>query len=137
MAITNLNLYLNFNGTAAKAIELYERALDAKVEFIQRFGEVPGMPSPAEHKDRVLHALLRIGAGQIMISDTPPGETISGEGNSYVCLHVEDVADATARFDALAAGGRITMPLQETFFALRFGLLVDAFGTRWMFHCSK
>lgn len=137
MAITRLNLYLNFDGTAGQAIELYERVLGAKVEFVQRFGEVAGMPTPPEHKDRVMHALLRIGEGVIMISDTPPGETVSGTGNSYVCLHLEDIADATARFDALSAGGTIQVPLQETFFAVRFGLVTDSYGTRWMFHCSK
>jgi len=136
MAILSINPYLNFDGTAAKAIELYERALGAKVEFIQRFGEVPDMPCPPELKDRVMHAQLRIGESHLMISDTPPGDTIVGTGNAYVAIHLNDVADAAARFEALAKGGQVTMPLAETFWAARFGILVDAFGTRWMFNCG-
>ena len=61
MAIRKLNPYLNFDGTAAKAIALYEKALGAKVETAQKFGDVPGMQVPAENKDRVMHAVLNIG----------------------------------------------------------------------------
>lgn len=136
MAILNINPYLNFDGTATQAIELYQRALGAKVEFLQRFGDVPNMPSPPELKDRVMHAQLQIGEGKLMISDTPPGDTIVGSGNSYIAIHFDDVADATARFEALAKGGQVTMALAETFWARRFGMLVDAFGTRWMFNCG-
>lgn len=137
MSITQLNPYLNFNGTAGEAIRLYERALGAKVEASQRFGEAPGMTVPEEHKHRIMHARLRIGAGIVMISDAPPNMPVATEGNVHICLDFDDVADATTRFNALAAGGKITMPLQDTFWGATFGMLTDAFGVRWMFNCTK
>jgi PhnB protein len=137
MSITQLNPYLNFDGTAGEAIRLYERALGAAVETIQRFGEVPGMTVAQDHRHRVTHARLRIGAGIAMISDAPPGMAVAAEGNVHVCLAFDNLADATARFEALAAGGKITMPLQDTFWGATFGMLTDAYGVRWMFNCNK
>jgi PhnB protein len=137
MSSTKLYPYLNVNGTAAEAIQLYERALGAKTEALQRFGDIPGMPVPDEHKHRVMHARLRIGDGVLMISDTPPGSAVATEGNVHVCLELDDLADATAKFDALAAGGKVTMPLQDTFWGATFGMLTDTHGVRWMFNCSK
>jgi PhnB protein len=136
MPIKNLNPYLNFDGTAAKAIQLYERALGAKVEFVQHFGDAKGMPVSPEAKDRVLHASLRIGEGVIMLSDTMPGMTRSTGDNIHVSLTCEDVADTTLKFEALAAGGKVTMPLADTFWGARFGMLTDAFGINWMFNCE-
>jgi PhnB protein len=136
MAIQQLNPYLNFDGTAEKAIALYERALGAKTEGLQRFGDVPGQaPAPATAQ-RVMHALLRIGEGTVMISDTPPGMPLALGSNVHVCLDYDDPAEMAQRFDALAAGGEISMPLQDTFWGARFGMLTDAYGIRWMFNCT-
>jgi len=137
MSIKQLNPYLNFNGTAGQAVELYERTLGARTESIQRFGDLPGMAVPEEHKHRVMHARLRIGEGVVMISDAPPEMAVALEGNVHVCLHFDQVADATARFEALAQGGKVTMPLQDTFWGATFGMLTDAYGVRWMFNCDK
>jgi len=134
MAIKQLNPYLNFDGSAAKAIALYEKALGAKTEHVQRFGDMPG--SKPEHRERVLHALLRVGPGVIMISDTQPGMPFTVGSNNHVCLDFDDTADMDARFDALAAGGSVTMPLQDTFWGAHFGMLQDAYGVRWMFNCN-
>lgn len=134
MAIKQLNPYLNFDGTAGKAIELYQRALGAKVENLQRFGDMPGSNPPPEAKDRVLHASLRLGPGLVMLSDTMPGMPFTPEGNAHVCLDFDDAAEMARRFDALATGGKITMPLQDTFWGAKFGMLTDAFGVRWMFN---
>lgn len=136
MAIKQLNPYLNFDGTAAKAIALYEKALGAKTEGLQRFGEVQGMPVAPENKDRVMHAVLHIGAGLVMISDGMPGVPVPKESNMSVTLDFDDVKEMEQRFDALAAGGTITMPLQDTFWGARFGMLKDAFGIQWMFNCQ-
>ena len=136
MAIEGLNPYLTFNGTAGKAIALYEKALGAKVENLQRFGDVPGNKQPAETKDYVMHAVLRVGPGTIMISDTQPGDTVTGGNNNHVVLQWDDVASMTKAFDAVAAGGKVTMPLQDTFWGARFGMLVDPYGVAWMFNCN-
>lgn len=136
MAIRKLNPYLNFNGTAAKAIALYERALGAKTEHVMRFGEAGGMPVAPENKDRVMHAHLRIGEGVVMLSDTMPNMPAPAESNVHVMLDFDDPAEMTEKFNALAAGGQVTMPLQDTFWGAKFGMLTDAFAIRWMFNCE-
>jgi PhnB protein len=135
MAITTLNPYLNFDGNSTKAIELYQSALGAKVEHLQRFGDLPD--SKPEHKDRVMHAHLTLGSqGVIMISDTMPGMRFSAGTNMHVTLHFDDVKDMDQKFAALSAGGTVTMPLNDTFWGARFGMLIDAFGINWMFNCD-
>jgi PhnB protein len=136
MAIRQLNPYVNFNGTAEQAIRLYESALGAKVENVMRFGDAPGMPIAPADKGRVMHAVLKVGAGVFMVSDTMPGQPVATEGNVTLTLDFDDVADMTKRFDALAAGGKVTMPLDDAFWGARFGMLTDAFGVRWMFNCE-
>jgi len=136
MAIKQLNPYLNFGGNAAQAIAFYEKALGAKTETSQTFGDVPGMPAAAENKDRIMHALLKLGAGTIMISDGPPGLPIPTDSNVHVTLDFEDAGEMQQRFDALSAGGTVTMPLQDTFWGARFGMLIDRFGTHWMFNAT-
>ena len=136
MPIKQLNPYLNLNGTAEKAIRLYESALGAKTEALMRWGEMPGGNVDPKHKDLVMHAQLRIGEGQVMIADSQPSMPAPTETNTHICLHFDDISDMTQKFDALAKGGVVTMPLQDTFWAARFGLLTDAFGVRWMFNCE-
>jgi PhnB protein len=132
MSIRQVNPYLNFDGTAAQAIQLYESALGAKTENLQRFGDIPG--AKPEHEDRVMHALLRVGVGVIMISDTQPGMPLRQGGNVHVCLDFDDAEQMTRSFEALAVGGKVTMPLQDTFWGAKFGMLSDAFGIQWMFN---
>jgi PhnB protein len=136
MPINKLNPYLNFDGTAASAIKLYERALGAKAEAVMRFSEMPGNTSAPEHKDRIMHALLRVGEGVIMISDTMPGHPIASGSNVHVTLHFDDPVEMGRSFEALSTGGKVTMPLQDTFWGAKFGMLVDPFGIPWMFNCE-
>jgi len=135
MAIKQINPYLNFDGTAANAVKLYESALGAKVEHLMRFGDQPD--AKPETKDRVMHAVLRFdNAGVIMISDTQPGMPHTPGTNNYVCLDFDDAVDMGKKFEALSAGGNVTMPLNDTFWGAKFGMLVDAYGIRWMFNCD-
>jgi PhnB protein len=136
MAIKKLNPYLNFNGTAAQAIQLYEKVLGAKTEGLMRFGDTPGT-APAE-KDRVMHALLRIGEGVIMASDTMASAPVNtdGRGNVHITLDFDDPMDMARKFEGLATGGKVTMPLQDTFWGARFGMVTDAYGINWMFNCE-
>lgn len=137
MSIKRVNPYLLFNGNAEKAIWLYERALGARTENLSRFGDVQGSKVSPELKDRVMHALLRIGDGIVMVSDTLPTNAVGTEGNVHVCLDFSDAAEMQKKFEALVAGGKITMPLQDTFWGATFGMLADAFGIHWMFNCNK
>jgi PhnB protein len=136
MSIKKLNPYLNFNGTAAKAIELYERVLGAKVENMMRFGDMPGGTSAADTKDRVMHAVLKLGEQVVMLSDGRPDMLIPSESNQHLCLDFDDADDMARKFDALAAGGKVTMPLADTFWGAKFGMLTDAYNVQWMFNCE-
>jgi PhnB protein len=137
VSITKLSPYLNFNGNAGAAIQHYEGALGAKTELLQRFADIPGGQVAEADKQRVMHARVRIGGDLVLVSDTQPGMPFSAEGNMHVCLELDDLNDAKAKFDALAAGGTITMPLQDTFWGATFGTVTDAYGVRWMFNINK
>jgi PhnB protein len=137
MAIKNLNPYLNFPGTAAKAIALYESVFATKAEQVSRFGDTPGVDVGPEHKDRIMHARIHVGPGVVMMSDTPPGMPVANESNTHVCLDFDDATDMRKKFEALADGGQVTMPVQDTFWGATFGMLTDRFGIRWMFNCEK
>lgn len=137
MAIKQLNPYLFFNGDAGEAIKLYERVLGAKVQNIQRYGDIPGNTPKPENKDRIIHAMLAIGPAIVMISDEPADSTVSKTTNVHVCMDFDDAADQAARFEGLAQGGTVTMALHDTFWGARFGTLVDRYGIHWMFNCEK
>jgi PhnB protein len=138
MPINKLNPYLNYDGNAEQAIKLYETALGAKTEHVMRFGDVAETKaSPADSK-RIMHALLQLGSGVVMLSDTMPGmpTTAEANGNTQVALHFDDPAEMARRFEALSVGGKVTLPLHDTFWGAKFGMLTDAFGIRWMFNCE-
>lgn len=137
MAIKQLNPYLFFNGDAGEAIKLYERVLGAKVQNIQRYGDIPGNTPKPENKDRVIHAMLTIGPATVMISDETADSTVSKTTNVHVCMDFDDAADQAAKFEGLAQGGNVTMALHDTFWGARFGTLVDRYGIHWMFNCEK
>ncbi len=134
MGIKQVSPYVNFNGNANDAIAVYQRVLGAVVVNVMRFGDVPGMPVDEASKGRVIHAVLKIGPGVLMLSDSMPGQPVAAGGNAHVSLDFDTVAEMTDAFDGLADGGRVTMPLQDTFWGAKFGMLTDAFGVRWMFN---
>jgi PhnB protein len=137
MAIRQLNPYLSFAGTAEKAIKLYESALGGKAERIMRFGDAPESKAAPEDKNRVMHAVVHLGAGVIMLSDSMANMPNVTESNVQISLDFDDAADMSQKFDALAVGGKVVMPLQDTFWGAKFGMLTDAFGIHWMFNCDQ
>lgn len=137
MSLEKLNPYIHLNGDAAKAIATYESALGAKVQGpVMRYGDVPGMNVAEEHKSRVMHAELHIGPGVIMISDSQPDKPVTVGGNVEIALNYTDLNAMSKAFDALAAGGKIGMPIADTFWGAKFGALTDAYGIKWMFNCQ-
>ena len=133
MAIKSLNPYINFNGTAAEAIALYERVLGATTLSVARAGDVPGANVPPGQRDRVLHAALRVGGAQLMVSDGTPGQPVSMAAKVHVALDFTDLDEMTRKFTGLAEGGTVTVSLQNTFWGAKFGMLTDPCGVRWMF----
>lgn len=123
--------YITMDGNAKEAIEFYEEALDAQLLFIQTFGEMPenpDFPIPAEVKERVGHATLKVGETELMFSDTFPGSPFSGGNQVSICITTDSVEQAQKMFDALQQGGQVGMPLQETHFSPAYGNVTDKFG---------
>lgn len=132
-----LNPYLTFNGDCAAAFAFYVQCLGGRVEATFTFGESPmANEVPADWHDKVLHTSLIVADRVVMGSDSPPQQYQAPQGIS-VSLNFYDVAEAERVYQALAEGGEVQMPLQETFWAERFGMLVDRFGIPWMINCEK
>jgi PhnB protein len=131
-----LNAYLHFNGNCEEAFKFYEQATGGKIETKSTFGDTPMAAQMPAMKDKIVHVRLRIGDTILMGSDAPPERFEKPQGFS-LSLGAKTNADAERLFAALSAGGEIRMPMAETFFAQRFGMLVDKFGIPWMVICEK
>ncbi|MBO9592024.1 MAG: glyoxalase/bleomycin resistance/extradiol dioxygenase family protein [Niabella sp.] len=130
--------YLNFNGDAADALDFYTRALGGQVVHRQTFGDTQAAyPSPESHKDKIMHALFNAGELNFMVSDCPPDVSVTAGSNVSLALNFTDEEAIAKTFDAMAAGGTITMPLQDTFWGAKFGMITDRFGISWMFNYDK
>ena len=125
-----MNTYVNFAGKCGDAFRFYEQHLGGKIGMMMTHGQAPE-PSRVkpELKDAVLHARISIGGTELMGADIPSAEPMR---SSYLSLGVESDAEAERVFAALSDGGEVFMPMQETFFATRFGQLRDQFGINWM-----
>lgn len=134
-----LNPYLNFNGQCEEAFKFYEACLGAKISFMVTYGNSPmADQAPPGWGGKILHATLTAGDQLLQGADVPPGQYQKPQGIS-VTLNMKEPekADAERIFAALAEGGEVQMPIQETFWALRFGVVTDRFGTPWMINCEK
>ena len=132
-----LNSYLNFNGQCEAAFKFYEKCLDGKIEGTFTYeGSPMAKDVPAEFRNKLMHATLVIGDQVLMGADVPPGRYQKPEGFS-VAIGLKDVAKAERIFKSLSEGASVQMPIQETFWAVRFGMLTDKFGIPWMINCEK
>jgi PhnB protein len=128
--------YLHFNGNCEAAFKFYEKALGAKIESMFRHEGTPAAEHvPAEWLGKIMHARLEVGGQRLMGSDVPPEHYKKPEGFS-VSLGIKEIADAERIFHALEENATVTMPLQKTFWAVRFGMLIDQFGIPWMINCG-
>lgn len=134
-----LNTYLNFTDNCEEALEFYQSVLGGTITMKMRFRDAPiEMELPAGWEDKIMHSQLEIGDAMIMASDSPPMcPTSKAMGGFSVSAQLDDTADAEKIFAGLSDGGNVIMPIQETFWAKRFGMLVDKFGTPWMINCQK
>lgn len=132
-----LNSYLNFNGNCQAAFRFYERCLGGKIEMMMTHGESPmAEQTRPEWRDRIMHARLVIGDAVLMGSDAPPEMFQAPQGFS-VSISVETPAEAERIFSTLSEKANVRMPLQQTFWAARFGVLTDQFGIPWMVNCEQ
>jgi PhnB protein len=132
-----LQPYLYFNGDCETAFRFYEQCLGGKIEaMLTHAGSPAEQHVPAEWRSKILHARLVTDGAVLMASDAPPGHYKPPQGFS-VSIQISDPARAEKIFGALAAGGSVTMPFEQTFWAARFGMLIDKFGTPWMVNCDR
>jgi len=125
-----MQTYVNFDGRCAEAFRFYEKHLGAQVGMMMTHGQAPDQSKVSpEMKDAVLHARLSVGGTELMAADIPHAQPMR---SAYLSLGVDSDAEAERIFSALSEGGEVFMPMQQTFFASRFGQLRDRFGINWM-----
>ncbi len=132
-----MNPYLFFDGQCEAAIQFYAKCLGGNVIHSMKYGESPGCETLApEGRNRIRHTALMIGDRLLMASDCPPGRYEKPQGLS-IALDYDTPEKADHVFAELAESGEIQMPMGETFWAIRFGMVTDRFGTPWMIGCNK
>ena len=132
-----LNPYLSFNGNCEAAFKFYERVLSGKDLTLMTFENSPMADQvPANWRKKVMHARITLGDEVLMGSDPPPDHYEPIKGIS-ISLGIDKPEEAERIFHALAENGTVRMPIQKTFWAIRFGMLVDQFGTPWMINCEE
>lgn len=128
--------YLHFNGNCEVAFKFYEKALGARIESMFPFEGTPAAEHvPTEWRGKIMHSRLDVRGQRLMGADVPPDRYEKPHGFS-MSLGIKDQAEAERIFHALAEKGTVTMPLQQTFWAVRFGMLIDQFGIPWMINCG-
>lgn len=124
-------MYIGFNGNCAQALHFYADCLGGHIEMAMTWGEGPAdMEIPEEWKEKIMHAQLRAGRWTLMACDSPPEHYQPLQG-CHLQITIDDQAAAEQVFNRLAEKGTVSMPFAETFWANRFGMLVDRFGVSW------
>ncbi len=124
-----LDIYINYPGTCRDAFQFYEQHLGGRIVMMMNHGDLPESRVPAEFRDKVLHAQLALAGSVIRGADIPNTEPMR---SAYVTLSLDSSEEAERVYALLADGGQVFMKMEETFFATRFAMLRDRFGTSWM-----
>lgn len=131
-----MNPYLSFNGQCEAAFKFYEQCLGARLGAIFRYAGTPlANQVPADWQDKIMHGSVTIGEQVLMGGDVAPDRYEQPRGFS-LSLQMTSTVDAERIFHALAEGGTIVVPLEKTFWAARFGMVVDRFGIPWLINCE-
>jgi PhnB protein len=129
--------HLSFNGNCEEAFNFYEKTFGGKIDFKLTHGESPMAAQTApEWRKKIMHIAMRVGDRILMGADAPPQYQQPPQG-FMISISVKDVAEADRVFNALAEGGKVNMPLAETFWSPRFGMLIDRFGIPWMVNTNQ
>jgi PhnB protein len=127
-----LNPYLLFNGQCETAFKFYEQCLGGKIDAMMTHGESPmSQQVPSEWRNKIIHARMVVGDKVLMGSDAPPEHYEEPKGFS-MSLSFKDSREAERVFHELAQNGKVRMPIQKTFWSVRFGMVIDRFGIPWM-----
>ena len=127
-----LNPYLNYGGNCAEAFHFYEKHLGGKINAMMTHADAPGPTDVSpEWKNAILYASMTLGETELMANDVPP-ERFQPMRSAYLSLSVDSTPEAERIYGLLSEGGEIFMAMEETFFAFRFAMLRDRFGTSWM-----
>ena len=125
-----LDLYLNYAGNCEEAFRFYEKHLGGKIMMMMRHGEQPDTSRvPAGWNNFILHAQVKLGTTMLMGADIPQAQPIR---SAYLALTLDSIEEAERVYALLTDGGEIFMKMEQTFFAKRFAMLRDKFGTSWM-----
>ena len=129
--------YLSFEGTCKEALEFYLKVLGGKMAWMMTYAESPmAKMVPPDQGHKVIHARIEVEGQTIAAADTPPGRYVKPQG-FWISIDIEDPERAQKIFDELGAGGQVVVPMAETFWAKRFGMFYDKYGTPWMVNCGK
>lgn len=134
-----INAYLFFNGNCREVMEFYKKVLGGEL-FVMKYSENPERekaPMPPGSENRVMHAGLRTPHTVLMASDVPAGMAYHQDEHFSLTVDCESVEEVDRLFSALGEGGKVTMPIAETFYAHRFAGVRDKFGVNWMFINAK
>lgn len=134
--MASLHIYLNFPGNTEEAFNFYRSVFGGEFLNLQRYKDSPyGDNVPAADKERILHIALPVGKSSVLMAADAlesMGQKSADGGGYSISIDTESEEEANALFNGLAAGGKITMPLEKAFWGAYFGMLVDKFGIRWM-----
>ena len=130
------HISLGFNGQCEAAFRVYERCLGGSASLLTWRDSMAAAEAPPGWEEKIVHATLKIGETVLMGSDVPPERYEQPKGFS-VLLGVDDPTDAERVFHALAENGTVEMPIQETFWTMRFGSVIDQFGIPWSINCDR
>jgi len=134
--MTTINPYLNFKGNTEEAFNFYKSVFGGEFITLQRFKDMPEAGRvPADELDKIMHVSLPIGQGNILMgtdSLESMGHTLTVGDNISLSINTESEAETDKLFNALSASGKVTVPLEKTFWGAYFGMLTDKFGIKWM-----
>ena len=123
---------LYFTGSAEEALEHYRNALGGNVQIARYKDAPPGQPVDPTWNDKVMYGSLASPLGEVACMDAPPGRAGNPGNNFAISVETDSESQAGAAFAKLSEGGEVTMPMEKTFFAEKFGMLHDKFGITWM-----
>lgn len=124
-----------FNGSTEQAFNFYKEVFNGEITAMQRYGDVE-MPGTENCKQLIMHAILKFDDNTLMASDYKPEDEVVNQSNIHLSIDIMEVFILEDTFNKLAQGGTITMPLQDTFWGARFGMIKDKFGINWMLNCD-